>query len=286
MVEQSFVRGEYSDDCYRISHWRPFAVVILTTFTIEREEKAALDRVNNLSAVAWYAFRDAVYAMCTKERMDALQEIPPKIEEFHITVLKQYDNWKNGLLEREQPDYRPSWLTNLKQHIEEIEEVIRPWSDAAIRLSHIVHDSESVEVEWAAIVGTWNTLDQFVRLQRLERDLEWFQSTVDVRLRRWLSRPNPLQDFTDVHGTMSYGMPYANTMMDVIHFFGSFASNDDYWRQSWGHQTPHATNYRERYQSALKFLRELRALSIMSSWRTGPKSPTSRSQAKKQVQAV
>jgi hypothetical protein len=46
----------------------PFAAVILATFTTQREDQAALEKVNRLSDIAWQQFRDAVYEYCGESR--------------------------------------------------------------------------------------------------------------------------------------------------------------------------------------------------------------------------
>jgi hypothetical protein len=57
----------------------PVAAVVLATFTTQREEKVALDRVNRLSKSAWYTFRDAAYEFCSKERVEALENDMPSV---------------------------------------------------------------------------------------------------------------------------------------------------------------------------------------------------------------
>ncbi|GAA2400207.1 hypothetical protein [Mycolicibacterium llatzerense] len=58
----------------------PVALIVLATFTVQREEQAALDRVNRLSQVAWYNFLDAVIAFDPRERLDAVQNAAPAVE--------------------------------------------------------------------------------------------------------------------------------------------------------------------------------------------------------------
>jgi len=45
------------------------ALVVLATFTGEREDKAALDRVDKTTQLAWQKFRDTALAFATDERI-------------------------------------------------------------------------------------------------------------------------------------------------------------------------------------------------------------------------
>jgi hypothetical protein len=87
-------------------------------------------------------------------------------------------------------------------------------------ITKAIKDYETIDTQWSAVVGAWQTLDQFIRLQRLEQGLDWFfpkEPQVDAEMRKWLSRnPNPLTDFAHVHGyatTEEYGR---TTMVNAV----------------------------------------------------------------------
>jgi hypothetical protein len=68
--------------------------------------------------------------------------------------------------------------------------------------------------EWAQIIGSWRVLDQYVRLQRLEQGLEWFDKVPDSGFRRWMSREsNPLQEFLDSIEVRRY---IADTSLGIV----------------------------------------------------------------------
>src|SRR6185437_6439182 len=50
-----------------------------------------------------------------------------------------------------------------------------------------VGNDHSFQVQWAGVRTNWTTLDQYVRLQRFERNLGWFNSDIDSDLSNRLS---------------------------------------------------------------------------------------------------
>jgi hypothetical protein len=57
-----------------------------------------------------------------------------------------------------------------------------------------------LQIRWSIIRTNWNTLNQYVRLQRLERSLPWFKDELDAQFMDRLSdRQHPLTTFMRLH---------------------------------------------------------------------------------------
>ena len=57
---------------------------------------------------------------------------------------------------------------------------------------------------WSAVLRDWQTLDQFVRLQRLERGLKphWFDRNLDSQLQHWMeAKKHPMKPCFEKHET-------------------------------------------------------------------------------------
>lgn len=168
----------------------PVALVVLSTITAQREETAATDRVHTLSRLAWEQFRDAIYEMFSESRIDALESIARTVQGFHDQTLKGFENYEHG--EKTTEDY-----TNLKAFIDH---QIKTWQQPFVQMMHEIGTSQDLGMNWYAALRDWNTLDQYVRLQRLERGLEWFGRNLDSLLQQRMN-PNvhPMQPFFDIH---------------------------------------------------------------------------------------
>jgi hypothetical protein len=170
----------------------PLALVILATFTNEREEKAVLDRVNGLSLTAWNAFRDLIDDFCSNERYEVISEHARDVHKYFdqaINAMDQYIELANQVLGTTSENDLSQSLESLR----EIEQKFRASINVVTRTFNFQTNDE-----WAQIIGSWRVLDQYVRLQRLEQGLEWFDKVPDSGFRRWMSREsNPLQEFLD-----------------------------------------------------------------------------------------
>jgi hypothetical protein len=197
----------------------PVALIVLAAFTVQREEQAALGRVNRLSQVAWYNFLDAVIAFVPQDRRDAVQNAAPAVEQLHdwaFEVMADYINY----IRSPQSD-----TAALPEKLDAIRNVASQFDTASQGLMLRVKDSRTIEVEWSKIVGAWNMLDQYVRLQRLEQNPEWFDPRTDAQLRMWMSRPkNPLQEFTDIHGFAAESRYRPVTMQDAAAAMRTYAA--------------------------------------------------------------
>jgi hypothetical protein len=236
----------------------PVAAVILAHFTTEREERAALERVNRLSQLAWYTFRDAVHAFDPELRLDAVQNDAPIVEKAHDRAYKVVNDYI---------EFMGPWVDRapevLEDKIQAIRLAAREFDDVVRRLMLKVKDSGTIEMEWSTIVGAWNTLDQYVRLQRLERDLAWFDSRVDAKFRLWMSREkNLLQEFTDIHGSIAENYPH--TMTGAAGAMNHYANCNEAELQSLLGPTHGGTfgyfrvdNYNTAHRNATSFLIDL-----------------------------
>jgi hypothetical protein len=169
----------------------PFALIVLATFTVEREETAASDRVQNLTMIAWNQFRDAIGDLCSQERMDTMESIAKTVQGYHNQTLKGFENYENNA-EKTAEDYR---------HLQEfIAYEIRQWGEPFAQMMRAVGTSHDLGMSWYAALRDWNTLDQYVRLQRLERGLPWFNRRLDSFLQQRMNpAAHPMQPFFDKH---------------------------------------------------------------------------------------
>lgn len=229
----------------------PVAAVFLASFTVEREERVALERVNTLSLIAWRTYRNAVFAFCNGERVEALRRDVPRLLKMYGDIIQIYNDIMTDIWSpiRETPS--DSNVQNAR--LATIRGMLDPLRVLANSLIPTIGLSETVESEWSAVVGAWNTLDQYVRLQRIERDLEWFDTFVDARMRRWLSRPiNPLQEFTNIHGSVIRSPWSPSTMIDSVAALTRFSTDTSY-----RYQLPPIGAYQTYYQAARDFINGL-----------------------------
>lgn len=66
-----------------------------------------------------------------------------------------------------------------------------------------------LQESWARITANWNTLDQCLRLQRLQPKLEWIDDDLYATLSALMTRTgNPIRGFTELHeADMAYLQP-------------------------------------------------------------------------------
>lgn len=169
----------------------PVALVGLSTITGQREEKAATDRVQDLTWLAWTQFRDALSDFCSEKRIEAMQSIARNVQKYHDQTFKRFEEYR-ALPVKSIHDYQ-SLQTFVKHQI-------KPWQEPFAQMMRAVGTSQDLSMSWYAVIRDWNTLDQYVRLQRLERGLPWFERSTDSLLQQRLN-PNthPMQEFFDKH---------------------------------------------------------------------------------------
>lgn len=243
----------------------PVAAVILTSFYSQREGTIAVDRVNRLSKSAWYTFRDSVYEFCSEERIKALEHDMPLINEQHDDAFKALQEYV-GLL-RIYIDIPPNLDDLLAEKADVIRQcVLDPPQELANRMSV---DPESVSMAWEGVLGAWNVLDQYVRLQRLEHNLDWFANRVDTMIRKWMSLPqNLFLAFVDLHGFYPR-RPNPDfrpeTMQDAAHALYTYIGMSDselrtlFEGNSGVFGCVRVQGYEDTYEYALKFMSGLRS---------------------------
>jgi hypothetical protein len=182
----------------------PFALVVLATFTVQREERSALQRVNNLSALAWDKFRDSIYDFCSDERASqGLSSDAYFVEYVHNQIYDKYQHYiklANTLI----PDEN-RYRGNTDAEIAELQAYLKERSAV---MQQMIYDGFKtigtqywLQIKWSIIRTNWNTLNQYVRLQRLERNLLWFKDELDAEFMNRLSdQHHPLTDFMTLHG--------------------------------------------------------------------------------------
>ena len=204
----------------------PFALVILASFTGAREEKATLDRVNRLSALAWDAFRTLVNEFASNERYELVVDQARDITKYYDETTRAVDEYigsANQVL-------GSSDDVKLNDNMKQLKSIESNFRTAVNALRQNINFFETHD-EWAQIVGSWRVLDQYVRLQRLEQGLEWFDKRADSGLRRWTSREgNPLQDLLDAIEVRRYTqdtLPNVGTMANALDTLAGYTRMDN-----------------------------------------------------------
>lgn len=170
----------------------PVAAVILATFTIQREDQAALEKVNRLSGVAWQQFRDAVYEYCGEDQIERFETTVRAMLAIHDETFKHIQLYSNYDAVRTPQDYA--------NQIAFISDQIPRWSGALTDLSQRVGLETTLRLRWYAIRDDWNTLHQYVRLQRIDRNLPWLDRNVNSYLQlRMSTDEHPLVSFMRIH---------------------------------------------------------------------------------------
>ncbi|WP_142280160.1 hypothetical protein [Mycobacterium paraense] len=186
----------------------PLALVILDTFTGQREETEALKRVNTLSSQAWKRFRESVAELCSDERINGLKNNAKFVLQLHNDILQEYAAYRERASQLEA--YRMEGIVGIGSRgaTEEETEAFQRYlkvnhEELQAQIYEVfnrVGNHHSFQVLWSGVRTNWTTLDQYVRLQRLERGLQWFSPVMDADLSNRLSNiANPLVEFFDVH---------------------------------------------------------------------------------------
>jgi hypothetical protein len=175
----------------------PVAAVILASFTIEREERTTLDRVNRVSTLAWNQYRDSIYLFCNEGRIDALERSAQDVQKAQDELLAKLRNFREpNSGTRLQPPTEAEYieLVNFSR------DQVSLWQNALIEINAHIPPSGALQSEWYAILTNWSTLDQYVRLQRLERGLRWFDNYINSYLAHCMSlQGHPLIKFSNAH---------------------------------------------------------------------------------------
>lgn len=183
----------------------PFALVVLATFTVQREERAAKERVENLSNLAWQEFRDSGLKFASTERIETIRNNGARTYALYLAVFQAFQTYlKSARPERRMIDRTSEYGTGTFQETfwvttdedfnsfkREIGHYLEEWSQN-IGAVMAQTDERELQLMWSEIQSNWATLDQFVRLQRLEQKLNWFDSYVNADMKNQLSSTSNL----------------------------------------------------------------------------------------------
>ena len=186
----------------------PIALVILATFAGQREDTEALRRVNAISLQAWNRFRDSVFELCSEERLNGLKISARLVATIHLDIYGEYGAYRQ--LGTQEVPYKSGSIMGVRQRGTTVEEtdtfqryLAANEEELMAQINEVfnrVGNDHSFQVQWAGVRTNWTTVDQYVRLQRFERNLQWFNAGVDAELSHRLSdTANPLMEFFDVH---------------------------------------------------------------------------------------
>ncbi|MCV7205156.1 hypothetical protein H7J71_24415 [Mycolicibacterium peregrinum] len=179
----------------------PFALVVLATLASQRDDKAAADRIEAVSQIAWNQFRDAITVLCSAERIEALRLGAGRVQRVHD------ETWHGFNV-----DIARQSAEEFQQTVAFAQQQSSDWSEAFQSVMTDVGTISDLTLEWLAAVRDWNTLDQYVRLQRLERGLPWFHRELDTLLQQWMiADRHPMRQFFDLHDQEGlHGNRYGN----------------------------------------------------------------------------
>jgi hypothetical protein len=200
----------------------PVAVVVLATFTIQREEKAAADRVEAVSQIAWNQFRDAITDLCSRQRLEALRVCANRIQGIHDQTWHGFNT-----------DIANQSAEEFQQTVAFAQQQSSAWSEGFQSFMRDVGTISDLTLKWVAAVRDWNTLDQYVRLQRLERGLPWFHRELDTLLQqRMIADKHPMRPFFDLHDGYGKGGDMY-TAFDRVSTLGSMGYSQETFVGVW-----------------------------------------------------
>jgi hypothetical protein len=154
----------------------------------------------------WTQFREAISDLCSEQRANAMTTGANRILDIHNATWKGLNHSGN------RPD------EEFKKDIAFVKAQASAWSEATADTLASVGNTTDLRLRWLAILRDWNTLDQYIRLQRLERGLPWFDRQIDSMLQGYLTiDQHPLRSFFAMHEGPSWSpdMPrdvYTNNM--------------------------------------------------------------------------
>jgi hypothetical protein len=190
----------------------PVALIVLATFTVQREEKSIRRAARSRAEAAWTLFSKAVADLCNDQRIWALTQGMEELEfvqtrsfkaaNNYIMYLRRHDphavTYHAMVLGDSDVDIIPSDPEKLWKAMESI----TPDFENAFRaVMDRVQSDDDLELIWARAKGAWNVLDQYVRIQLIELSVPWFDSSIDAGLLKDMRREgNPIKGISDVLG--------------------------------------------------------------------------------------
>lgn len=198
----------------------PVAVVVLATFTIQREEKVAQTAARRRAEIAWHTFSTAIAELCNDQRIWALTTGMNELEFIQDRALKAVNNYimhlrgdqRYYLMINGDSDYDvvPSDPERL---IGAMEKIAPHFEISYLTVMDRIRGHDELQVLWARARGAWAILDQYVRIQFLEQSIPWFDPTIDAELLRDMQRQgNPIEGISKVLGISPLWVPPLNVV--------------------------------------------------------------------------
>lgn len=177
----------------------PVALVILATFTREAGDTAALNRVNSLSGLAWEKFRDSVLELCSDQRsFEGLGQHADMVRTTHNRILAEYRKYTNlaRTWDEDKYNYRSTTDEETVAFQDYLQREHAIFQRQIYEVLRSVGSQYNLQILGSQIRRNWNTVDQYVRLQRLERSLNWFDDRLDADIsNRIADQLHPLTKF-------------------------------------------------------------------------------------------
>ena len=199
----------------------PIALVVLATFTGEREDKAALDRVNKMTQLAWQKLRDSALAFATDERIyNGLEHQTQSIVTIHDAVFSEYQRRIASAQEYQKSTkgYRTvtdAEILDFQKYLREQELVFRERMDAARDFIGWQHD---LQTQWSIIRTNWNTLSGYVPPATLGAQPALVDDQLDAHISDDLAEnQHPLTQFMRLHDAVPSGSRVSSMGEAIAH---------------------------------------------------------------------
>jgi hypothetical protein len=266
----------------------PIATVVLATFATEREQNVSLTRVNEMSELAWNNFLVTFRIFSTPERKESVTSRACAANEHHNKAYNYVVSFINLIFQDSIGDVKNETEVHTTGDAHRaIQNSYQPFANAVEPITNALGDHESIETQWSALIGAWQTLDQFIRLQRLEQKLDWFlpeNPIVDAEIRKLLSlNPNPLVEFSDLHGFSANAPGAAITMVNTVNTVKNYGSwSEDELREKLAERKPgyfgysFVAHYGTRATDASHFLQRLESCVsqvVAADWPVSARTP-------------
>ena len=237
----------------------PVALVFLSTWAGEREEKSQLDNLRSLSDSAWRDYYGRVSEFCSVERIVAYRVAGSAIADQWEQIaegIRAYFGSDDLYAVAEMPTDQayeafiaqlPKWADDLDRVLSRAQQLRSLWD---------------LRAEWVSIQQSWGLLNSYVKIQRFERKLPWIEPRIDARIQHKMALPEmPLTEFNRIHDTAG---GYINGAMgDMSRYLRRCAemTKDEIQQNMRGTSAPAylfpVDEYRRRASDAADFLSDL-----------------------------
>ncbi|RDH78859.1 hypothetical protein DVS77_09640 [Mycolicibacterium moriokaense] len=155
-----------------------------------------------------------------------METIANAIQGYHDEALKAFEDYESRENSADDPIAQMKVFSELQSSIHR---QIKGLKEQFKQMMQEVGEPELLGRSWVGILRDWNTLDQYVRLQRLERDLQplWFNRDLDEYLQQRLNLDtHPMSPFFAKHygtATDTVGSLRVESMRQVLDSLSDFA---------------------------------------------------------------